>query len=147
MISTRIFNKFSIQKSKDINSTIKFLNSFHNTIIASENAKLNRMDDESPLYFHCTYADFTSTLKKSDVATTGTTFCNILRNLRGFGKETVEKITSRFKTFREAYIFMNSASRDLQEISLFLNILNKDQKPIFIKSMVTVNPSEIYALI
>ena len=147
MMNVRMFNKFSVLKSKDINSTIKYLSSLHKSILELENSKLNRQDDESPIYLHCTYQDFLGALKKSEVCTTGTIFCNILRNIRGFGKETVERINSQFKSFQEAYIFLNGPKRDPKAIIKFMEILNKDQKPRFIKSLITTRPEVIYALL
>lgn len=53
--------------------------------------------------------DFMKYYKKQDMATVTSSFGNLLRNFRGFGKEGVEKVRNQFKTFYNFYYFMNGA--------------------------------------
>lgn len=132
-----------VQKCKDTAATIKFLKNMHYTIMSGLRSKLTAANSTSPLIFKCSYEEFSSSLHKSDLVSVNLMFCQMLRNVKGVGKETIQKILSRFKSFKDTFQFLNSDSRNVQEVKEFLELLNKDQKPRFVKYFVHFKPEEL----
>lgn len=123
-------------------STIKFIKSMHLAILSNLNMKLKASSDISPLIFRCDFQEFANSLHKSDMASVGTTFCHMLRSVKGIGKETVQKVNARFKTFNQMYTFLNSPTRNHEEIKRFLDILHKDQVRRFVIAFIQLNPEQ-----
>ena len=124
-------------------ASVKLIKTVHFMVLAEVQKMLHSCESDKELSFVCRYEQFAASLKKSDVLTVESVFASILKQLRGFGKESVEKVKMRFKSFAQFYRFLNSRSRDLQQIRDFLANFSEPQQQRLVKQFVVNAPDAL----
>lgn len=131
--STRCFHRFMVHKTVNSQDSLNFLVSMH--------GKIQKLIDRKKdfLEFPARYDEFTCQQKRSDTMTVGKIFGSMLSTLKGFGPETLLKITNAFSTLREFYEFMRRDDNFTEKLNL-LDQFNKKQSELLIK---TFDPENI----
>ncbi len=124
-------------------ATVRFIKSLHFVVLGEVHKMLHSSDSDQDLEFVCRFDEFAASLKKSDVLTVGSLFASIVKQLRGFGIESVEKVKTKFKSFNQFYRFLNHRNRDLTQIREFLANFSEPQQQRIIKQFVVYSPEAI----
>jgi len=106
ILNTQLINKFKVKTTDTIHETLKWITQM-NLLIENKFIQQIKDPENDTLEFKYNYTSFCSKTSKSHI-TIKTLFGNMLRNVKGCGKECVATILEKFPTPLSLYTALNS---------------------------------------
>jgi hypothetical protein len=126
ILNTQILNGFKVRTTVNLQETIRLISSMHYSI---EKAILQELTNTEKEYFEFqyNYDEFELLTSKSNCLNTRILFGNMMRHIKGCGKEAVAEILDKFDTFYDFYKHINSKPDEASRLE-FLGQKQKKSK-------------------
>ena len=136
----RVYNKYMVYRSKDVNDTIRYINMMNNKIMSDVQKNIIDSPADSVHVFVCNYQMFNDLYKKEQ---TDNIMYSALKSLNGCGNKCVQSLMNRFGCLKEIYQWVNSKDRRDEDVRAFLNGFNEKQKKSIVGMFVHYKASDV----
>lgn len=139
ILNTQIQQKFKVRTTQSLQDSIRFITEMHQAI---ETRFMRDMADENNEHvtFKYKFDEYQTASSKTQCLSTKILFGNMLRTIKGCGKEVVTQILDEFDTLPEFYQALNKLSGETERLEMLGAVKKKKSKKS--KNLIIVQEQE-----